>query len=168
MATIFSALTGATVTLHAERENAARACARFLQEELGPSHRVGADNWEEMLSALNAQRVLRDDAPLTVAVAEHQAPAPRPPARPDGWKPTDLQIEAILAYGGQGEFAHLAEPMSKEAFEQELADCGDTLLRAIVLELGDDCDDREEAVNRLTVMMEDVDDVRDALFKKEA
>lgn len=168
MATIFSALTGATVTLHADEAAAVRHCARFLQDEMGPSHRVGADNWEEMLSILNAQRRLRDDESLEVAVASHAHPGAEGPAHPDDWAPTPFQIEALLAYGGRGEFAHIAEPMSKTAFDEELAGCGDTLLRAIVAEMDDDCESRAEAVNRLSAMIEDITLVRDDLFKKEA
>ncbi len=68
---------------------------------------------------------------------------------------TDLSLSPqqiqVLTHYDNGEFKHLAESGSQAEFDQALADCGDGLLRFLLVELApaEDCNTEEEAARRI-------------------
>lgn len=64
-----------------------------------------------------------------------------------------------------GDFAHLLEIESKESFDAAIDDCGDTLLRFLMIELStsEDCDSTETAVRRIMTTISDLKVVSDAI-----
>lgn len=66
---------------------------------------------------------------------------------------------AVLETYANGDFAHLIECPTKEALDVELENCGDGLLRFLMVELADqeDCFGLEEAVRRIKSAIEDLE-----------
>jgi hypothetical protein len=64
-----------------------------------------------------------------------------------------------------GEFSHLLELDSKTALDLEIADCGDTLLKFLMIELStsEDCDGTDTAIARIATAMNDLKTVQDAI-----
>lgn len=79
---------------------------------------------------------------------------------------TEWQKAAARAYGG-GDFAYLADQTfaSREAFEEEIENLGDTLFVFVMVELdkNEDCDTADEAVRRLNTSLSELQTVISAI-----
>ena len=64
-----------------------------------------------------------------------------------------------------GDFAHLLEIDSQASFDAALLDCGDGLLRFLVVELAtsEDCDSTDTAINQIATAISDLTVVKDML-----
>ena len=62
----------------------------------------------------------------------------------------------ILKYYADGDFSHIQT-------EEELENCGDGLLKFLMLELSaeEDCEDEEEAYRRLNTVIKQLEEVRE-------
>lgn len=76
-------------------------------------------------------------------------------------KPNKFQAAACSVYGG-GDYAHIAQ---SETWRSDIDDCGDTLFKFIMIELGtqEDCDTLETAIRRMTTAQGDIATVLGAL-----
>ena len=74
------------------------------------------------------------------------------------------QAVCLETYSG-GDFAHLVEVDSKEELDAAMADCGDTLLQFLMIELSasEDCDSTVTAINRITTAISDLTNVLQAI-----
>lgn len=72
---------------------------------------------------------------------------------------------AVLKTFAHGEFSHLADLTSQAEFDREVANCGDGLLRFLLVELStsEDCTTGEEAAGRIETAIRDLSDVLDAV-----
>jgi hypothetical protein len=79
--------------------------------------------------------------------------------------------KAVLRVYAEGDNAHLMDfEGTKEEFDRELNDAGDTLFRFLMVELSDneDCTDLDTAIQRVSTAIDDIEAVKDALEDMEA
>jgi hypothetical protein len=78
--------------------------------------------------------------------------------------------KTVLRIYENGEFAHLAQCKSADEFSDELENCGDGLLRFLMVELAssEDCDSIDTAADRVRSAMRQLTKVVDALEKATA
>jgi hypothetical protein len=65
----------------------------------------------------------------------------------------------------QGDFAHLLEIESQSEFKDAIENCGDGLLRFLIVELStsEDCDGTATAFNRVSTAIADLEKIKEAL-----
>lgn len=72
---------------------------------------------------------------------------------------------AILGVYGNGDFAYLKDCSTRDDYVSQMHDCGDGLLRFLMVELDskEDCNDLEEASSRIRSAIEDLEGVLESI-----
>ena len=74
------------------------------------------------------------------------------------------QAKCLEKYA-QGDFAHLLEIESQSEFKDAIENCGDGLLRFLIVELSasEDCDGSATALNRVSKAITELEEIQEAL-----
>lgn len=83
--------------------------------------------------------------------------------------PTPLQLNQaqmiVIEDYAVGDFAHFNDFKTKEEFDSELENCGDTLFKFLMIELSEseDCSDIETSINRMNTVAESIRSIQSKL-----